>query len=77
MRDAICKECCPYGCDAHFEQAVRDSKRLEWLAKSGAKVYRRTKRSGYIVMNPCHDLLGKQDHDDWRDAIDEAMRSEQ
>jgi hypothetical protein len=56
------------------EALKKDSERLEWLAKSGARVYRRTERSGYIVMNPCHDLLGKQDHDDWRDAIDEAMR---
>jgi len=53
-----------------------DRARLEWLAKTGAKVDRRTEHSGYIVTNPCHELLGKQDHADWRDAIDEAMRDE-
>ena len=55
---------------------LKDQERLEWLAKSGAKVDRRTEHSGYIVTGPCHALLGKQDHDDWRDAIDEAMEDE-
>ena len=55
---------------------VDDVKRLEWLAKTGAKVYRRTEHSGYIVTTPCHELMGNQDHADWRDAIDEAMRIE-
>ena len=59
-----------------FMDMVADVTRLEWLAKSGAKVDRRTEHSGYIVTSPCHELLGKQDHDDWRDAIDEAMESE-
>ena len=60
MRDAICKECCPYGCDAHFEEAVKDSERLKYVID----------RRDFLW--DCWDMTEAEG----RDAIDEAMEAE-
>ena len=76
MRDEICKECCPYGCDAHFEEAVKDSERLEWFAKGDKTI---TKIEGkFFVEWEYHweYTRSTEGHKDWRDAIDEAMKNE-
>jgi hypothetical protein len=43
MRDEICKECCPYGCDAHFEDIQKENERLrnalEWLRENIDSAY--------------------------------------
>jgi len=71
MRDKIAEKCCPYGCDAHFEQAVKDSERLEWLVRKEA--FPMKSKEGWCLTsdgNTCWGVAAKT----WRDAIDEAMR---
>jgi len=73
MRDEICKECCPYGCDAHFEDAVKDSKRLEWLAL--AEVFPMNTKNGWCLTGDGVTCWTKTS-DSFRGAIDEAMKGE-